>query len=101
MLERKQGRTYLAEQPAETDVKLGDMAGFVAAGDARPAAAVMAQFLPRGEDAIGVVDALLQGQQRVPLAWPAALLRMCMCDDEEAAGHGCSGEEQGELGNGD
>jgi hypothetical protein len=71
------------------------MPGFIAAGDACPAAAVMAQFLPRDEDPMGVIDALLESQQRIPLARPAGRTG----DDEEDAGHGCSGEEEDELGN--
>jgi hypothetical protein len=95
ILERKQGRTYLADQTRFTKVELGHMAGFVAAGDACPAAAVMAPFLPRGEEAVGVVDdALLEGQQRVPLVRPAAR----MGGDEEAAGYGGNGKEQDEPG---
>jgi hypothetical protein len=88
MLERKQGSTYLADQTQATNVKLGHMAGFVAAGDACPAAAVMAPLLPRGENVMCVFDSSLEGQQRVSLAWPAARMD---------AGHDC-GEEQGEVG---
>jgi hypothetical protein len=95
MLERKQGRTYLADQTCFTKVELGHMACFVAAGDACPAlAAVMVPFLPRGQDVVGVVDALFEGQQRVPLVRPAAR----MGNDEEAAGHGGNGKEQDEPG---
>jgi hypothetical protein len=76
------------------------MTGLIAAGDASPAAAVMALFLPRGEGVVGVVDALLESQQGVPLMRPAAHASR-LGDDEEATGHGGSGEEeQSKLGNG-
>ena len=72
MLERKQRRTYLAVQTSVTKVKLDHMAGFVAAGDAPPPATIFVLFLPRGEDVVGVIDGLLEGQQCVPLARQAA-----------------------------
>ena len=103
MLERKQGRTYLAEQIGATNVKLDHMAGFVAAGDAPPPATIFVPSLPRGEDVVGVVDGLLEGHQCVPLMLQAA--RASRMGRLELPGMGGDredgrGEEQGEqLGN--
>ena len=72
MLKRKQGRTYLALQKGDTNVKLDHMAGFVAAGDTPPPATIFVPSLPRGEEVVGVVAGLLEGQQCVSLVRQAA-----------------------------
>jgi len=84
MFQIKQRRTYLADQACEilllvvvAEKKLEDMAGPVAAPDASPPAAVLlveaASSLPRCEDACRVLgDALLEGEQRIPLVPDAA-----------------------------
>jgi hypothetical protein len=127
MLQSKQGTTYLTNQGCGVTVdvvvgvaepKLDDMAGTVAAPDASPPAAVLLVvavatvwlLLPRVEDACWVAgDALLEGQQGVPLTWYAGratvvssgvdgrLLCMGRRHEEEAAGGG-GGEEQHQLG---
>ena len=124
MLQSKQGTTYLANQGCGVTVdvvvgvaepKLDDMAGTAAAPDASPPAAILLAvtvatiwlLLPRVEDACWVAgDALLEGQQSVPLVWYAGRATVksgvgwlqCMGyrrhAEEEAAG---GGEEQHQL----
>lgn len=79
------------------------MAGRVVAGDAFPSAAILVPFLPRHEVVLGVVDALLEGQQGIPLARYAArgdfMSRPRVGDGEDAAPGSCyRHEEQDELG---
>ena len=86
MLQSKQRGTYLTNKSCSTvnDVvigvtksKLEDMACAVAAPDASPSATVllavaMIWLLPQVEDACRVAgDAVLEGQQGVPLVWYA------------------------------
>ena len=85
ILQRKQGRTYLAGQIWSEGVstsksKLVDVASSVAASDASPPAAVLLVVAtvspPRAEDAVRVAgDAVLECQQGVPLVWYAARAR--------------------------
>ena len=108
MLQSKQRGTYLTNKSCSTvnDVvigvtksKLEDMACAVAAPDASPSATVllavaMIWLLPQVEDACRVAgDAVLEGQQGVPLVWYAGCagigVGMSGHEEEEAAGGGC------------
>jgi len=108
VLQSKQRGTYLTNKSCSTvnDVvigvtksKLEDMACAVAAPDASPSATVllavaMIWLLPQVEDACRVAgDAVLEGQQGVPLVWYAGCagigVGMSGHEEEEAAGGGC------------
>ena len=108
MLQSKQRGTYLTNKSRSTvnDVvigvtksKLEDMACAVAAPDASPSATVllavaMIWLLPLVEDACRVAgDAVLEGQQGVPLVWYAGCagigVGMNGPEEDEAAGGGC------------
>jgi len=108
VLQSKQRGTYLTNKSCSTvnDVvigvtksKLEDMACAVAARDASPSATVllavaMIWLLPQVEDACRVAgDAVLEGQQGVPLVWYAGCagigVGMSGHEEEEAAGGGC------------
>jgi hypothetical protein len=70
------------------------MAGYEVASDAFPPAAILAPWLPRLEVVAGVVYALLEGQQGIPLALYAFLtggmgwLQLPRVGDDEKAAPG-------------